>query len=333
MANIFSTSLDHSGNLNYNIDAVSYNDNAAYGGTRFGHSFNMQQGGQLGLGPRIVSMDGGTPLVLNCAQVYVLQMPRMFDRFPAFIRQYKSMIEMNSINIDNIDMNYQMEFGDVEVGHDGQTAGMPLMTKRSPITPSVTMNDAGNMFWNMNYTWMKFISHPDTTASLLSALYGDNMEAWVWSTFTMTWLVVQPDPSGLPDRLVDAHVITNLVPQETGNLGVKRAINQAEVAKRTVSYKGIWTHSDSTRELGRLVMQAVRAHQPNLDLALTFDGVRANVNSMGHQGWINTAAKDGIIGGPNLIAQGNSKISGGGILGEALNDLGITSDTRSGIRS
>lgn len=332
MANISTTSLAHSGNVSYNVDAVSYNVGAAYGGPRFGHSFNTQQGAQLGIANRPVAMDGGTPLPLNCALVFVLQMPRMWDRFPVTQQQYKSMIEMNASSIDGIDLNYQMEFGDVENGHDGQMASMPLMTKRSPVTPSVTLNDTGgNMFWNMNYMWMKHMAHPDTCASLLSALYGDAMEAWVWSTFSMTWLVVQPDPSGLPNRIVDAAVITNMIPQETGNLGMKRAIGQAEIAKRTVSYKGVITHSESTRELGRLTMQATQIHKPNLDLALTYDGVRANINYMGHQAWMRQAAADGLTSGTNLVAAANSTLNGNGVLAEALNDYGITSDSASGL--
>ena len=311
--NPWSQSLTNNGNINFNVDAVLQNTQGAFGNPHFGDVLNIQQGGQLGIGPRVVAMDGGTPLALNACHVYVLQMPRFWDRFPATQRAYKSMIELNASNIDGIDLNYTLEFGDVEAGQDGQMASMPLKTKRAPVSPSITLNEiGGNLFWNMNYLWLKHINHPDTNASLLSALYDDSYDendgvpAWVWSTFTMTWLVIQPDPTGLPSRMVEAAVITNMIPTETGNLGMKRGVSQAEVAKRTVSYKGQITHSESTRELGRLVMEAVQAHKPNLDFALTWDGTRANINMYGHQGWMQVAKVDGLLDGTNFVANGNA---------------------------
>lgn len=287
---------DGGGNAPFNTNAVYIDRGAAFGGPGFGPSFNIQQGGQLGFHNRSVSMDGATPLPLHCAHVFVLQMPRFWDRFPATQRAYKAMIELNATTIDGIDMNYTMDFGDVEIGHDGQMASMPLLTKRAAVNPSVALNEVGgNIFWNLNYTWLKHISHPDTTASLLASLYGDNLEQWVWSTFSATWLVVQPDPTGLYNRIVDAHVITNIIPDATGPFGIKRQIGAAEVAKRTVNYKGVWTHNEHTRELGRLVMKAINAHRPNLDYALTWDGVKANISDKGHQRFMGRSKQDGLM--------------------------------------
>lgn len=307
--------LSFQGNVPFNTDAVLRNGaGGAIGAPRFSNILNIQQGGQLGFGPRVVSMDGGTPLVLNACHVYVLQMPRFWDRLPMTQRQYKSMIELNAVTIDNIDLNYQLDFGDVEAGQDGQMASMPLKTKRAPVSPSVTMNDiGGNVFWNLNYLWLKHINHPDTNCSLLSALYDeDQVPDWVWSTFTMTWLVIQPDPLGLPNRMVEASVITNIIPTETGTLGMKRQIAAAEIAKRTVSYKGQITHSESTRELGRLIMQSVNAHKPNLDYAITWDGTRSILNNYGHQGWMNVARADGLMRGTNLVQDANNAMSSSG---------------------
>lgn len=313
-------SLGYDGNVRFNTDAVLRNGaGRIVGAPMFGNILNIQQGGQLGFGPRVVAMDGGTPLVLNACHIYVLQMPRMWDKFPKTQQAYKSMVELNAITIDNIDLNYQMDFGDVEAGHDGQMASMPIKTKRAPVSPSITLNDiGGNVFWNLNYLWLKHISHPDTCCSLLSAIFDeDDVPDWVWSTFSMTWLVIQPDPTGLPSRMVEAAVITNLIPSETGTLGMKRQIASGEIAKRTVTYKGRITHSESTRELGRLVMIATQAHKPNLDFALTWDGTQSNINGFGHQGWMDVARKDGVVLDTprNIVAEGNQNADYAGLAG------------------
>ncbi len=284
------------GNTIFNLNSVFNDKGSAFGGPGFGPSFNIQQGGQLGFHNRSVSMDGATPLPLHCAHVFVLQMPRFWDRFPGTQRAYKAMIELNATSIDGIDMAYTLDAQDVEIGHDGQMASMPTLTKRTAVSPSVTLNEVGgNVFWNLNLMWLKHISHPDTTASLLASLYGDNLEQWVWSTFTATWLIVQPDPTGLYNRIVDAHVITNIFPNETGAFGIKRQIGAADLAKRTVSYKGVWTHNEHTRELGRLVMKAINAHRPNLDYALTWDGVHNGIGDKGHQAFLARSKADGIM--------------------------------------
>lgn len=309
-----------------NIDALVYNTNGQFGNPRFTNVGNIQRGGQLGLGPRVTQMDGATPLPLNCAHVFVLTQPTMFDPLPAVQQAYKSIIELHAKSIDGIDIGYVEEFDDTQIGHDGQSASMPLQTKRNPINPSVTADDIhGNLFWNLNYLWLKSINHPDTSTSLLSAMYGDQMPQWVWSTFTSTWIAIQPDPSGLGNRLVDAVVLTNVIPSETGNLGIKRTVGSSELAKRTVSYKAVLTHNENTRELGRLIMNSVGAHKPNLDYALTYQGVNPNINTFGHQGWMAEAASDtGMLNQTNQF---------GAEVNEAMNDFGITSDTAGGIRS
>jgi hypothetical protein len=301
-----STATDNNG-----VDSLLFNNVGQFGNPRFVPVGNIQKGGQLGFGPRITQMDGATPLALNCAHVFVLQQPRMWDRFPKVQQTYKAMIELHAKSIDGIDIGYTEEFDDTQIGHDGQSASMPLQTKRNPVNPSVTVDDiTGNLFWNLNYLWLKHINHPDTCASLLSALYGDAMEQWVWSTFTSSWLVIQPDPTGLSNRLVEAAVITNIVPTETGNLGMKRTIGATELAKRTVTYKGVITHNENTRELGRLVLNSINAHKPNLDYALTYNGISSNIIDYGAKGWVDEATNNGLVQ-------------------EATNDFGITSDSTS----
>lgn len=295
--------------VDYNVDSLLLNNNGIFGNPRFANVGNLQQGGQLGPGNRVIQMDGATPLVLNCAHVFVLQMPRFWDRFPRLQQNYKSAIELHAKSIDGIDIGYTEEFDDTQIGHDGQSASMPLHTKRNPVNPSVTVDDNyGNLFWNMNYLWLKHMNHPDTCASLLSALYGDAMEPWVWSTFSSSWIAIQPDPTGLGNRLVEACVLTNVIPTETGNLGMKRTIGSSEIAKRTISYKAVMTHNDNTRELGRLIMQAINAHKPNWDYALTYSGVAGNITDYGTQGLINESISRGMIK-------------------EATDDMGITSDS------
>src|SRR5574344_2858757 len=158
---------------NIHADALISNNTSVtnFGGPSCGNVGNIQQGGQIGLGPRIMQMDGGTPLPFNAATIVMLQPPTMWDSFPELQSALKALFELHARGVDGIDFGYTEEFSDVLVGHDGQSASMPTVTKRTAVSPSFTWDEIyGNLVWNIHKLWLTHINHPDTTCSLLSSI-------------------------------------------------------------------------------------------------------------------------------------------------------------------
>lgn len=291
------------------------NDLVTLGGVRFGMTGDLQKGGQNGVGSRVMSVDGATPQPFPPAVVAVIHEPTMWDNgYTILQRQHKSLWEQHAKNIDGIDFGYQTGEHQLPYGHDGQQYSMPTKTTRTQVSPSISLDEIlGNMAWNMHALYLRHLCHPDTCASILSAINENGIPPWVWSTFTFSICVIQPDATSLYNRIVDAYVITNMWPSETGMIGVKKEIggNGTTVPQRSFPHKGIVTHNENTRELGRLIFAAMNYHKVNYDYAVTFQGLDGKLTGMGIEGTVAEALKDfgllgggvGSIGGANNSAQ------------------------------
>lgn len=289
-----------------NAGSLYSNSEAPYmGAPRFANIGNIDLDGQLGQGARYVSMDGATPAVSNCVIPIVLHMPDMFyvkEQYAILGEALRAYIELHAKSIDGLDFEYTTEYGDSNIGHDGQTAGMPLTVKRSSVNPSFTWDDNYGMgVFNSHFMWQKMIQHPDTNASILSAIMSTDAPKWVWSTFSMTVLIIQPDPTALYDRIYDAAVYTCMTPQSSSMIGFKKQIATATIPERSISYRACAQHNENTRELGYLIMQALEYHRPNFDYALTEPGISDKLGqSKGIVGQVKEAIADYKLGGGGL---------------------------------
>lgn len=267
---------------------------AELGAVSFGSVANIQSGAQLGVGPRIMSIDAATPLVFNPAMIILLQAPTMWDNTPTAKQVLKALMEMHAKSVSGISFGYTLNFSETLNGHDGQQLSMPTNSQRTAVNPSFTWPEIiGNVVWNLHYKWIMDIQHPDTQVSQLSATLEDgNVPSWLLTTISASFIAIQPDPTGLPDRIIDAAVYTGVMPTETGDLGIKREINSAEHPERTIAYKAIVQHNDNTRELGRLVLKSLNLHKPDFQKATTFTQVESSLNNAGLSKEVSDALAD-----------------------------------------
>ena len=279
---------------------ANVDDLVTLGGVRFGMTGDLQKGGQNGVGSRIMSIDGATPQPFPPAVIAVIHEPTMWDNgYTILQQQHKSLWEQHAKTIDGIDFGYQTDEHTLPYGHDGQQFSMPTKTKRTAVNPSISLDEIlGNMAWNMHALYLKHLCHPDTCASILSAINDNGIPPWVWSTFTFSICVIQPDATSLYNRILDAYVITNMWPSETGMIGVKKELGSTTVPQRSFAHKGIVTHNENTRELGRLIFAAMNYHKVNYDYAVTYKGLDGKLTGMGIEGTVAEALQDfGLLGG------------------------------------
>lgn len=275
-------------------NALLANEAANLGAARFANVANIQEGGQLGIGPRILQIDAATPLVLNPAIIVLLSAPTMWDKYESAKKTLKALFEMHAKSVSGIDFGYTLNFSDILVGHDGQHMSMPTSSTRTAAAPSFTWPEIyGNVVWNLHYKWITEIQHPDTQMSQLSAAFDEGeVPAWLMSTFSASFIAIQPDPTGIPDRIIDAAVYTAVIPTETGNLGLKRDIGSTESPERSIAYKALVQHNDNTRELGRLVLQSMNAHKPDFQRATTYSAVDTGLQGTGVDKEVQDALRD-----------------------------------------
>ena len=232
---------------------------------------NVARSGQNGTGIRITKLDGATPLVFNPVIPVVLTVPTMWNATPQKQEILRALMETHARNITGIDFSYALETSQVQIGHDGQQMDAPTKTTRSQVNPSATFTEyTGNIIYKFFQDWMFDIQHPDTNASALPAMGYDNssMAQWVMSAYSMSMLFIQPDPTGLPERIVDAFIICNMFPKDMGEIGFQRQLGTTETKERSINFTGIVQHNNNTKELGIRVMQMLGLHRINYNNAL-----------------------------------------------------------------
>jgi len=245
---------------------------------------NITFSGQLGSGIRFTKLDGATPAVFNPTVCIVLNTPSMWQRYPKAQEMLRAIIETHATSITGIDFGYTLETAETIVGHDGQTLKVPTRTTRSGVDPAIEVPEYPGMpVYNLFKQWMFDIQHPDTNASILpskmvAADYkaddtaaADNfkdMPGWFVSAYSVSMIVIQYDPSGLPDRIYDAAIITNMYPVSIGDVGFQRQLGTTEMKTRSITFTGLVQHNEMTKALGVNVAKMLAMHKVDYDFAL-----------------------------------------------------------------
>lgn len=257
-------------------DAILVGDNTSTGISSNALASNLTQSGQLGIGVKFTKLDGATPAVFNPVVCIVLNTPSMWDKYPKLQEMLRAIVETHAKTISGIDFGYTLETTDTPVGHDGQTLKVPTRTTRGAVNPSITVPEYPGMpVYNLFKQWIFDIQHPDTNASALPANIGGtarlddgDIPGWFMSAYSMSMICIQYDPSGLPDRIYDACVITNMFPTEIGEIGFERSIGQTKPMERSINFSGLVQHNEMTKALGISVAKMLNMHKVNYNFAL-----------------------------------------------------------------
>lgn len=231
---------------------------------------NLVSGGQLGTGLRLQDIDAATPLVFNPTVFVVTHLPSMWKPYPRLMEMLKSIIETHAKTITGVDVNYTLTTDQTVVGHDGQNQQVPLRSSRGEVTPTMTFQEvSGNLIWNIFRTWIFDIQHPDTNFSRLSAQVGKKeMYPWLMSTYSMSMIGIQYDPTGYAENIIDGAFYTNMFPTTTGEFGFQRQINTTEIKERSITFTGMVQHNENTREAAYQIAKMLNLHKINYDFSL-----------------------------------------------------------------
>ena len=231
---------------------------------------NWVGNGHNGIGRNAPMLDVATPLVLPPAIIVVLQTPYMFTyddgKVTPMAVAIKDMWESWPKTITGIDPQYSNEpQGQSTIGADTQTMSAPGKTVRQQVTPTISMTEInGNVFWNIIKFWLCSMNDPDTHA------IGPNVNVrggWSMSDYSMTFMSIQPDVTGRPDRILDAAVYCNVFPTATNELGMERQVGQMKPMERSFTFQAVMQHNATTKQLGKVIMEKLRLHQLDFNWA------------------------------------------------------------------
>lgn len=226
---------------------------------------NIGAGGQLGFGGNFPMLDVATPAVFIPTVLVVLSTPDMYPADHPMTHLIKEMIEQLPKTVSGIDFGYQLATGESIAGRDGQNLAVPTKSTRSAVSPSFTFQELnGNIIWNVIRKWIWDISHPDTDVSQGQI---ENPGAYVMSTYAMTMMAIQFDPTMRPDHIIDAAIYTNMFPTNTGDIGFERTIGTNKTMERSISFTAIVQHNPYIKTLAKAIASQLKLHTVNYDLA------------------------------------------------------------------
>lgn len=266
--------------LLHNVEHVTNRSNGA-------SIANLEEGGQLGIGPHITKFDASTPLVFAPAVAIITHVPTMFNAFPNMGTILKALVERHAKTITNVSPAYTLETAEAYVLQDGQSVNTPTKTKRASISPNMTFAEVnGNLVHNFWKSYMSLINNPDTHHSHLAALSNDdNLDPFIFSTFCFDMLLINFDATMLPKNIIDAVFITNLFPTSISELGTKREISTSESPERSIDFSAIVQHNNSTYAAGVAIAETLQLHKAagQYDFAPTTEGIENNAQGLGVQ--------------------------------------------------
>ena len=228
---------------------------------------NVINGGQLGVGYQPDTIDAATPLVFTPTHLVVMHTPTMFDSNPKIGQAIKALIETHPKSVSGIDFGYSVETESTIFGNDGQEMEIPKSTKRSAVSPSFTFQElTGNVVWNIFKNWVFNLSHPDTNAA-----FSDNKDAlpFMTSTYSMSMLAIQYDPTQVADNIIDGAYYTNMFPKGTGELGLERTPGQSKIMERSVEFSAIVFHNYYTKLMAIEHAKALNIKSINYNIVKT----------------------------------------------------------------
>jgi hypothetical protein len=244
---------------------------------------NYAIGGQMGMGPKIHNLDAATPQVYRNSVIVVTHTPTMFDTIPGG-SQYKHLIqyliETYAHSVTGLDFSYSLDSQDMAVGFDSQSLPVPTQAKRNQPSPSFSFYELlGGLIHKFFTFWIKCVQDPDTNISLASSLLSnsDSSVAYlppVTSSWSMSFMAIQPDTTMRPDNVIDSAFYTAAFPTDTGDIGFNKAVGSTSLKERSVNFKAIVQHNTNTMYYGRELMKILQFHK----LDYNFSTVRGKID-------------------------------------------------------
>lgn len=228
---------------------------------------NLESGAQYGVMSHLQFLDAATPLTLPAVIPVVLSAPTLFHSVDGATNMLKAFVERHVHSIDGIDLTLNLETEEGAPMRDGQRPSVPTVTKRADVNPSLTCRELpGNSAWNLIAWWIKQICDPDTGVSASSSMVtttSGTILPRLMSTMAMDVLFIQPSSDMRPENMIEAVIITGMIPKSTGPLGMQKKMGEAQVPERTFEFTGIIQANERTRQVGRDMLQLLQIHSAN----------------------------------------------------------------------
>ena len=276
---------------------------------------NIAQGGQYGFGMHLKTIDAITPVVFMPLIVVITHVPTVFRLLPGWPQFLKSLVELNAIAIDGVDIEYNMDTGEAPAGPNGQAIVVPTALKLNRPSPNMRFIElTGNPIWNFFTNWQEICRSSDTGASTLAGIIqpGQYIRPLVLSDWSMDMALIQFDSTMQPENIIDGYFLCGSFPLSAGAAGYQKQLGEQHIQERNVSFAGFLQRNMNTRAAIINIARMLKLNQLNFNFAQPIaTNVESGLQDMGLQ---MQAAADQTEFTP-LVWGGNSALPSGAVLG------------------
>jgi len=225
---------------------------------------------QLGIGSYAPMLDVATPAVYMPATIVVLSLPLMYlnpDGTPSPMGEtLKVLLESHAKSVSGLDVSITTDSVDGgPIGHDGQQWQVPGKTKRSQPSPNFTFQElTGGIIWKFFRAYQCDLNDPDTNACMTELNFP---HGWTSSVYSFSFMAIQFDPTGRPDRIMHAIEYANCWPQGVDGAGVERQIGTANSRERSITFNAIAFENDYITYLAMKIAESLQIHKARYTMA------------------------------------------------------------------
>lgn len=212
------------------------NGTDAYAGLSFAPTVDLRLGGQQGYIPDYRTYISNSAYVQRNMIAVLVEYPRGFDYMTPdpslndiYIGTLKALVEQQAKTIDGVNGRINVSYVDNPIGASGEVQADFSQTTREASKPSFTWVEKQgrpiHLFFN---SWIFYLlGHPDTQTPAITSLEhnrGKNFD-FLPDFNSMSVLFIEPDP--FQNRVVEAWLCVNMMPNGSGDLNGKRDIASA----------------------------------------------------------------------------------------------------------
>lgn len=225
---------------------------------------DIRYGGQQGWAPKVDEWINNQAYVSRPLTCIVLEVPKMFTAMTEpekWIAAYKAMFELHSRTIEGLAQGLSVDWDEHTIGGDGNVQQEFVNVTRARSSPRHGIVEKyGRPFQSLLDIWIRYgMMDPETKFALLNHKVNGKANDLLADWYTGTNLYFEPCPL---NKTVDkAWIITNMMPNGTGDITAKRDLTSGqEILNLDIEFSAIQQVGLGVNALAQKILDGLNAN-------------------------------------------------------------------------
>jgi len=263
---------------------------------------DLQYGGQMGYAPDLAEWVSNQAYVRRNLICLLVEAPKGFSLLPnpeSWIATLRALVELHPLSIDGLNAGLEVEFASNPVGGGGQQQEDFTDVKETQSKPVFRWGEKYGMpIATFFRGWITNLMMDPNTKFANVATLANKPTDMLSDQSAATMIFIEPDPTHT--KVVKSWLITNMMPQGTGEITGRRDLTQAnETPTYDISFTGIAQYGIGVDQFAQQLLDGISLTGANPQLRPAFvDAITADI----------LAAKKGYSNEVQALASASIKV-------------------------